>query len=366
MIATTEGSNSLLGQAISYFEAGRYRDAQELFTEAGLQAAVSDSRNLVAMADAYLARIATEFLQPDKFAEIETELLQNLGGRGLDERVRSFVYYSLGVCCYRAFHHDFAKAQQYFGASLAAAVGRPADRAYALYGLLATSQAKGEASAAENFSSELADILAEVSVPEIDASFKIFRAQQLIQAGQTDEAEALVWRSLADLTRRPFHILNIHAHLALAQLHLQKEDRKTAHKFAEVALHSTSVEEMPRTHAFVKQFILGFAPVECDLRLVVQQSLAILGTGKVVNLSRQPVLRDFLHVLMQSHGRRVSKEALIKAVWGEAYDPTVHDNKIYVTVRRLRLLLQDHDLNLILRERDGYCLNPALVLEIVG
>ena len=61
--------------------------------------------------------------------------------------------------------------------------------------------------------------------------------------------------------------------------------------------------------------------------------------GKI-DFKNQFILLDMLKLFLRSPGEVYSKEALVKAVWKQDYDPSVHDNKIYVTIKRLRQLIE--------------------------
>ncbi len=66
-----------------------------------------------------------------------------------------------------------------------------------------------------------------------------------------------------------------------------------------------------------------------------------------------------LRLFMKQPGAVYSKESLVKQVWKQDYDPGVHDNKIYVTIKRLRKLIEpDYEKpKYIFRAKNGYYLN---------
>jgi DNA-binding response OmpR family regulator len=80
--------------------------------------------------------------------------------------------------------------------------------------------------------------------------------------------------------------------------------------------------------------------------------------GKI-DFKNQFILLDMLKLFLRNPGEVYSKEALVKAVWRQDYDPAVHDNKIYVTIKRLRQLIEpDFDKpKYIYRAKNGYYLN---------
>jgi DNA-binding response OmpR family regulator len=80
--------------------------------------------------------------------------------------------------------------------------------------------------------------------------------------------------------------------------------------------------------------------------------------GKI-DFKNQFILLDMLKLFLRNPGEVYSKEHLVKAVWKQEYDPSVHDNKIYVTIKRLRQLIEpDFDKpKYIYRAKNGYYLN---------
>jgi DNA-binding response OmpR family regulator len=70
---------------------------------------------------------------------------------------------------------------------------------------------------------------------------------------------------------------------------------------------------------------------------------------------------DLLRLFVQNQGHIYSKEYLVENVWKQPYDPAIHDNKIYVTIKRLRKLIEpDYEKpKYIFRAKNGYYMNKA-------
>ena len=79
---------------------------------------------------------------------------------------------------------------------------------------------------------------------------------------------------------------------------------------------------------------------------------------------------DMLRLFIQNPGNVYSKEVLVKQVWKQEYNPAVHDNKIYVTIKRLRKLIEpEYDKpRYIFRAKNGYYLNKntSILLQNEG
>ena len=60
-------------------------------------------------------------------------------------------------------------------------------------------------------------------------------------------------------------------------------------------------------------------------------------------------------------------------VWGENYQARVHDNKIYVNIKRLRRLLEKEETTdgdggsaeFLLRGKNGYYINPKARINVI-
>ena len=59
-----------------------------------------------------------------------------------------------------------------------------------------------------------------------------------------------------------------------------------------------------------------------------------------VELKNQFILMDLLKLFLLNPGVSYSKESIIQKVWKQDYMPDVHDNKIYVTIKRLREMIE--------------------------
>jgi len=99
---------------------------------------------------------------------------------------------------------------------------------------------------------------------------------------------------------------------------------------------------------------------DLDNHAIVERSL-----GKI-DFKNQFILLDLLKLFISNQGQIFSKEYLVEHVWKQNYDPEVHDNKIYVTIKRLRKMIEpDYDKpKYIFRAKNGYYLNKSAKVEI--
>jgi tetratricopeptide (TPR) repeat protein len=86
--------------------------------------------------------------------------------------------------------------------------------------------------------------------------------------------------------------------------------------------------------------------------------------GKI-DFKNQFILLDLLKLFISHQGEVFSKEYLVEHVWKQVYNPEIHDNKIYVTIKRLRKLIEpdfDHP-KYIFRSKNGYFLNKSVKVQ---
>ncbi|MBC7420434.1 MAG: winged helix-turn-helix domain-containing protein [Bdellovibrio sp.] len=85
-----------------------------------------------------------------------------------------------------------------------------------------------------------------------------------------------------------------------------------------------------------------------------------------IDFKNQFILLDLLKLFIGNQGQIFSKEYLVEQVWKQNYDPAIHDNKIYVTIKRLRKLIEpDYDKpKYIFRAKNGYYLNKTAKVEL--
>jgi DNA-binding response OmpR family regulator len=62
--------------------------------------------------------------------------------------------------------------------------------------------------------------------------------------------------------------------------------------------------------------------------------------GHVVSLKRSRNLRAMLYALARNPGTTIAKEELAGRLWAARYSPYVHDNALWVNVRRLRMAIE--------------------------
>ena len=80
----------------------------------------------------------------------------------------------------------------------------------------------------------------------------------------------------------------------------------------------------------------------------------------VIDFKHRFVLLDILFLLAESPGVYYEKDKLTDIIWGNRYNPLIHDKLIYTSICRLRKLIEPlgKKYKYIIREKDGYAFNP--------
>ena len=106
-------------------------------------------------------------------------------------------------------------------------------------------------------------------------------------------------------------------------------------------------------------------PEDIQKGLYISEKLseAYCNRKNISELSRRHSLRKLLSLFLESYPQSVSKATLAGAVWGEAYNPTIHDPRIYTSIQRLRSLIKLQDC--IQSTEQGYRWNPKHVFMFI-
>jgi tetratricopeptide (TPR) repeat protein len=113
-------------------------------------------------------------------------------------------------------------------------------------------------------------------------------------------------------------------------------------------------------HLFTSQKIEDF-----DITFDFQNHQIVERKIGKIDFKNQFILLDLLKLFVSHQGEVFSKEYLVEHVWKQVYNPEVHDNKIYVTIKRLRKLIEpdfDHP-KYIFRSKNGYFLNKSVKVQ---
>ncbi len=321
-----------------------------------------------------MLRIYAEWGDERAIHDLEERLLSRLGRSDLPKLLESRVHYTLGVC-YAYKKESFNNALMHFRLSIECALAAEDNQAlaYPILGLANVHFSEGHLSEALTHLEKLRILFTATRAPEAESGALILRGLILRNQDKYDDALLALEEAYRFLRAHPNAFLFVHVLHAHWSVYFRKGDAAAARHYLDLARHNVDAAEMPRLAKLVDTAIethgRGDGRALCDFRLDLQQSLIFDRRDRTIRLQGRFVLRDLAFLLMLEPGRVFTKEEIANRVWNEAYDPGVHDNKIYVTVKRLRALLGRRELpgreDYIVRSKNGYCFDPTVKIQIL-
>lgn len=151
--------------------------------------------------------------------------------------------------------------------------------------------------------------------------------------------------------------------LLMARLARDLGDWESSRSYYRILGHSIDLQKSPRWESVLKGEIeqsLGAKKALADLIYVRESNSFIEKEKGAIEMKSQHVLTDLALILLRNPGKTFTKQDLVQNVWKEEYKSLKHDNLLYVSIKRLRNLLEENvqSPKYILRSRDGYYFNP--------
>jgi tetratricopeptide (TPR) repeat protein len=297
------------------------------------------------------------------------------GAAEVNAKIWSRLHYVLGICqVYKGDQHELAMDR--FRESIQAAMNckERSALAWPLYGAATVLYARNRYEDALRELEKLKTLLSCCPVSEIASSAHLLNALILRNQGSLDAALQSTWAAFESLKNQPHLGLYLHTLVTLGSIFTLKNEPQTARIYLDLAKRSLKRDEFPRIARILDDAVskIGLSIQGYDLTLDLGSGcLHEIRKGEI-RFDGQFILRDLLRVFIDKSraqpGATLTKEDLVREVWGESYSPQNHDNKIYVNIKRLRRLIEPEDGNTeyILRGKQGYYLNPNLKISVIS
>ena len=155
----------------------------------------------------------------------------------------------------------------------------------------------------------------------------------------------------------------------MASAHKDMEEFKKAYHYFETLDYFIDEKNCPSTFKKIQkkaEILNKYCDDKPHLILNLSEHKAYEKRIGEVDFKNQFILFSLLKLLVLNRDKKFSKRDLARHLWSEEYRPQVHDNKVYVTVRRLREIIEpDKEQFLyVLHTRKGYYLSPAVKIFI--
>ncbi len=367
-------ANSLERDGIGAYHQASFIRALDLLQKAGL-AHLSDGRvDRYVECTTYVLRILAEREEFERIAEIEKRILVMIESETLTDRLLSRVHYMLGVCRSVRIPERANEASQAFDRSIHHALESQDRRvlAYPVYGHAFLSFGMGLPEQAKLHLDRLTLILEHVYVAELEIGSHILRGLIYRNETQYELALAEMWKAYQALREQPNVVLYVHALHGLGSIYLRKGDYSIARHYIDLATGGMKETETPRLAKMVNatREKLDAAQPQSRYDFCLEPAAGVIydRLKRPIRLHGQFVLRDLALLFFAEPERVYKKSELVERIWAETYDPAAHDNRIYVTIRRLRRILEEGEEakdSVIVRAKGGYRLNPALRVKVV-
>ncbi|HVK60509.1 MAG TPA: winged helix-turn-helix domain-containing protein [Bdellovibrionales bacterium] len=352
------------------YHRGDYSEALEFFEKSAQVASEQNNQTRYVETCTYILRILAEREEFAKIDRIEKHITDLIATSDLSAQLKSRATYVLGICsCYQDTRHD--QAMNRFREAIDYAILSEDKEALAapLYGAATVLYARGRYDEAIKELSRLDILLSCLSLPELESSAHFLRAQIRRNQGRTDEALEAAWAAYETLKHHPHLVIYLHTLCVLGTIYQLKGDMTCARLYLDLANRSVKREQFPRIARLINDALNEVKkPIgeSVDLAYDTRTGVLIEKIQGEVRFEGQFILRDLLKVFLEQPGRIFTKFDLAKLVWREEYNSDVHDNKIYVTIKRLRQLLEcdGGKAEYILRAKNGYFLNPKAKVQI--
>ena len=203
-----------------------------------------------------------------------------------------------------------------------------------------------------------------LDLPDLKASTLMLNARIHCQLKKYDEALEVAWRAY-DLLKVTKNASTSHGLLGLiGWIYSESGDKEMARFYISLLNRSLDPMNFVRTTKMAKALSerLGTdGQSQFDLIFDEEKNAVLEKKLGKIDFKNQFILLDLLKLFVQNPGTVFSKEYLVENVWRQPYDPSIHDNKIYVTIKRLRKMIEPdfEKPKYIFRAKNGYFMNKS-------
>lgn len=357
---SSEVSICELGQL--YYEKGELLLAKPLLEEARVYFFAQKKIRRYFDVTYKLLRLHIELDQQDGILKIKEELKELMISEDIE--MSSKLYYTLGVCSELEGRRE--ESYRFFEKALSVALteSNKEEICYALCGKAIWYKNGQDYEKAFALIENLKLFFETITLPEVATSVGILESMIYLKLGKLDDSLKALWAAYAESRKaRSVFFMNSYVLIQFSIVYMKLGKHEMAREYFELARKSIKEGEHIRTQQILKDAEKALQETEAESPDIIirtkDHSVFEISKGQIP-LNNQFILLDLLVEFVNKKGSALTKEDLAQLVWGQNYDPQQHDNKIYVTIRRLRRLLEPDPRKpqYILRVKDGYLLNP--------
>lgn len=305
-------------------------------------------------------RIHAERGEHDKITQIKEHLHDLLIREGIE--LTSKMYYVLGLCSSLKAQPDNAVEYLKKALELGLKANNQEDMCYAILGLSICYRQQGKYEEALKEIYNLNIFLQVINNTELKIASANANARILMDMKKYENALDVLWMAYEEIknSKQLYTAIGILINIGTCLFETgQKDAAKIYFSLAYKSIDPLNNKiYLAMAEKYLKLLNANMSSeidmvFDLDNHAIVEKSL-----GKI-DFKNQFILLDLLKLFISHQGQIFSKEYLVEQVWKQDYDPEVHDNKIYVTIKRLRKMIEpDYDKpKYIFRAKNGYYLS---------
>lgn len=366
MVSTIEKEKSsteaTMELAKLYYERCDFSVAIEKFQSAANQFFAEKNFELYLKCQNHLLRIFAEREESENVRATKERLQDLVLKEGFELNAKT--YYTLGICAIYKDQDDIALDYFQKSLSLALATDNKEDICYAINALAVAYYELDRLPEALKEIYNLQIFFQVMNLPELQLSSQIMNGHILRKLKKFDQALEIFWSCYDILQKEKNLFMYLNLLRSLGMTYRDSGEFDMARLYLKLAKKSVDPNDL-RVFSRSLDTLLGELGEtgRDDFDLVMDTTSNAVSEKKKgkIDFKNQFILLDMLRLFMKHPGVVHSKEHLVKQVWKQEYDPIVHDNKIYVTIKRLRKLIEpDYDKpKYIFRAKNGYYLNKS-------
>ncbi|MCB0363961.1 MAG: tetratricopeptide repeat protein [Bdellovibrionaceae bacterium] len=343
-----------------YFERGDFRVAIDKITKAAAVFYTEKNFEAYLKCQNVLLRMYAEMEESEKIQSIKETLQDLVLNKNVE--LNSKTYYTLALCASYKGQHKVAL--EYLEKSLALALSADAkeDICYAIHGLAIVYHFLGRYEDALKEIYNLQVFFQVLDLPELRLSSQVLNGHILLKMGKYEQALDVFWQCYDILKEQKNLYMYVSLLFAMGITYADSGEVDLGRMYLTLAKRSVDPANLRYLARSIDDRLKRLGAMEdSEYDIVFDSSTNTVMEKKKgkVDFKNQFILLDMLRLFLKNPGEVYTKEALVERVWKQEYDPAVHDNKIYVTIKRLRKMIEpDYDKpKYIYRAKNGYYLN---------
>lgn len=176
---------------------------------------------------------------------------------------------------------------------------------------------------------------------EMDHIHLMMRFQVLLTTGKSAQAAEVLQAGEHILQEEPSLIRLLWAQLCRIRLLRVQGIFDEAKMLNEEVLRTATMDNAPRVTRNALESLKSINKRHREIKYNMPPHLAAFPEKQTREIRRKPMLNSLMRFLYQRGSQGAPKEDIVNSVWGEAYNPLVHDERLYKAIGRLRKLLDD-------------------------